>query len=320
MTLPGSVDQERAGPGTIRGLRQIAGLDGRVAVVAVDQRQTLRRMLTEAGRDATDAALRGFKRAVAAAVGDACSALLVDPELGLAALSADPDIPARLPLIVSLEESGAVSFQGGRRGLLVAGFGPRRARLAGACAGKLLCYLRCDHAPTRLVTVALIDAVGRGCRAADLPFVLELVPYRLDDEPPDAYRAGYTDHVLEAARLGAAHHPHLLKLPWPVVDEADPRPSLRVLRDLDVPWALLSAGAGFDAFADRLRRALDDGGACGFIAGRALWQEAVAGRDTTALLDAVARPRLHTLLELTAARGRALRLPNMTSDPTWFRG
>jgi tagatose 1,6-diphosphate aldolase/sulfofructosephosphate aldolase len=38
---------------------------------------------------------------------------------------------------------------------------------------------------------------------------------------------------------------------------------------------VLSAGVDFDEFADVLRISCDDGGASGFIAGRAVWKDAV---------------------------------------------
>ena len=38
---------------------------------------------------------------------------------------------------------------------------------------------------------------------------------------------------------------------------------------------MLSAGVGFDEFAEVLRISCDEGGASGFIAGRAVWKDAV---------------------------------------------
>ena len=70
---------DRSGPGTIRGLRQLTTSEGRVAAVAVDQRQALRSMLEQAGAPADAAALRRFKVAVATVLGEIAPALLVDP-------------------------------------------------------------------------------------------------------------------------------------------------------------------------------------------------------------------------------------------------
>jgi tagatose-1,6-bisphosphate aldolase len=55
---------------------------------------------------------------------------------------------------------------------------------------------------------------------------------------------------------------------------------------------VLSAGVTFERFSDALRIACDHGGASGFIAGRAIWQEAV-------LMD---RPARRTFLRETGRR------------------
>ena len=309
------------GPGTIRGLRQLTTADGRVAAVAVDQRQALRAMLAKAGAPADSAALRGFKIAVARVLGDLAPALLVDPQYGLPAVSAAPDVPARLPLMVAIEESGTLPWKGGKRSVELAGWSPAQARAAGACAAKLLVYVRPDHAPSFAEAQAVMTSVRAACRRADLPFVLEILPYQLDGEDDASYRASFGRHQLEIAELGAALRPHLLKLAWPgPLGTSDPEPDgLARLAALDVPWVLLSAGAAFEVFEGRVERALDEGGAVGFIAGRALWQDAVGAADVDAALRAGARPRLERLLAAIAGRGRALSLPAAPQDDDWYR-
>ena len=54
---------------------------------------------------------------------------------------------------------------------------------------------------------------------------------------------------------------------------------------LPAPWALLSAGAGFDSFCEQLATAMD-AGRSGYIVGRAVWREA-AVRDDAARRDAI---------------------------------
>jgi sulfofructosephosphate aldolase len=309
-----------AGPGTARGLRQLTTAAGRVAAVAIDQRRTLRRMLAAAGIPAGDEEVRAFKIAVARALGDVTPALLVDPEHGLPAVAADAGVPARLPLMVAIEESGTVACEGGQLSMPLAGWSALAAREHGACAAKLLVYLRPDHEPTADLAVALVRTVHADCRRADVPLVLELLPYRLDGEDEDAYRRAFGCHVVESARLGATLAPDLLKLPWPgPPDGSDPEPgALAALADLGVPWALLSAGAPYEAYAARLGRALDEGGACGFIAGRALWQDAVGAADVEDTLRRGARERLLRLLEELGERGRPLPVPAVDATAGWF--
>ena len=75
-----------------------------------------------------------------------------------------------------------------------------------------------------------------------------------------------------------------------------------------MPWALLSAGVGFDDFRERVRIALDNG-ASGFIAGRAIWGEAVTltGAARVAFLEQTAVPRLAALRDLLGEHGRSWR-------------
>src|SRR5262249_8817957 len=149
-----------------------------------------------------------------------------------------------------------------------------------------------------------------------IPFVLEILPFRLDDEPEEAYARAYARHVLACAHLGATLKPDLLKLAYPSGDDEDA--ALGQLAAMDTPWALLSAGAGFDVFRGGLRRALDRGGAVGFIVGGVLWQDAVGAADVDASLRELARPRLEQLLEVLRGRGRPLPLPAAPADPAWF--
>jgi tagatose-1,6-bisphosphate aldolase len=68
---------------------------------------------------------------------------------------------------------------------------------------------------------------------------------------------------------------------------------------LPSPWALLSAGVGFEAFCDQLSMAMDEG-AAGYIVGRAVWREA-ASIDDAVRRDAIAElvvPRLETLARI----------------------
>src|SRR4051794_38633617 len=104
-TRQAALPQVAPGPGTLRGLRCLTTAEGRVAAVAVDQRQALRSMLEAAGAEPTEDALRAFKIAVARVLGDVAPAFLVDPQYGLPAVTSAADVSPRLPLMVAIEES-----------------------------------------------------------------------------------------------------------------------------------------------------------------------------------------------------------------------
>src|SRR5262249_25393264 len=143
--------------------------------------------------------------------------------------------------------------------------------------------------------LAVIGEVVADCRAAGMPSVIEPLVAKRPGEPPlDEQAMG--ELVVEAATRMAQLPPDLLQLAWPggavgcrgVAEALGP-----------VPWTLLSAGVGFDRFVDRVAVALEHG-ASGFIAGRAIWGDAVAltGAERVAFLEDTARPRLATLCEL----------------------
>jgi tagatose-1,6-bisphosphate aldolase len=101
----------------------------------------------------------------------------------------------------------------------------------------------------------------------------------------------------------AGLRPDLLKLEWP----GSPEGCRSVTEALGaVPWTLLSAGVGIDEFAERVEIALD-AGAVGFIAGRAIWGEAVTleGEERVSFLQETAVPRLAGLCEVLARHGRS---------------
>jgi tagatose 1,6-diphosphate aldolase len=86
--------------------------------------------------------------------------------------------------------------------------------------------------------------------------------------------------VRETARRLSKLKPDVLKLEFPVDSEHDKDNSSwqvaceAVSAVCDVPWVLLSAGVDFETFAQQTKIACR-AGASGFLAGRAIWKEAV---------------------------------------------
>ena len=112
--------------------------------------------------------------------------------------------------------------------------------------------------------------------------------------------------VIQSATQMAAQRPDLLKLEWPGGAEG-----CRRVSDGARVGAVDAAVGGRRASrssCERVRIALDNG-ASGFIAGRAIWGEAVTltGEARVAFLEATAVPRLAALCELLAQHGRSWR-------------
>ena len=290
------------------GLGAIAGDDGTFAIVAMDQRGTLRRMFAAVDRPGEDDELRAFKVDVTDALSGGATGFLLDPDFGVPAV---------------LQGGGALH---GRCGLLVAAEPPQRrqwngeprtwrdpARDAAWVAGmgghalKFLVRLRPDRPraagePDLVAEVLeVVHAVVEDCRAVGVPSVVESLVYKLpgEDALDDAHRA---DLIIEAARLLDEVGPDLLKLEFP----GDARGCERIGQALSTPWAVLSAGVAFERFQEALRIACDHGGASGFIAGRAIWQEAI-GMDRRArrtFLRETGRRRLDACVEAIQGRAR----------------
>jgi tagatose-1,6-bisphosphate aldolase len=150
----------------------------------------------------------------------------------------------------------------------------------------------------------VVRAVVEDCRAAGVPSVVENLIYQLPGEEP-LTSAQREDLVVEAARKLDEIGPDLLKLEYP----GSPKGCRRIASTVHGPWAVLSAGVAFAEFQDVLRISCDEGGASGFIAGRAIWKEAIGldGARRQEFLDTVARPRLDDCLAAVDGRARPWR-------------
>ena len=94
----------------------------------------------------------------------------------------------------------------------------------------------------------------------------------------------------------------LLKLEYPGSAQACKQLADRI----NVPWAVLSAGVDFEEFTNVLRVSCDDGGASGFIAGRALWKESIgmSSAERRIFFSEVSVPRLDACRAAIDGRAR----------------
>ena len=94
-------------PGTERsspaGLAGLARANGTFAMLAIDQRESLRTLLVAAGHGAADADLSAFKVAVARYLSPAASGMLVDRDYGLGAIVAADAVAPTCGLIVAVD-------------------------------------------------------------------------------------------------------------------------------------------------------------------------------------------------------------------------
>ena len=219
-------------------------------------------------------------------------------------------------LIVSTEASG---YDGGpvdRRTNLLEGWGPANIKRMGASAAKILLYYNPDIPEAAAHQRSVVETLSRDCAEADLALVVEPVAYPSRPSETDADRAEFAARkprlVIDTARELTRIPMEVLKAEFPtdVAFEHDETKMLGYCEELDaatpVPWVLLSAGVGFEDFMTQVRIA-SQAGASGFLAGRALWQEAVGLSTRVKRADffrTVVADRLGQLVAVAREHGR----------------
>ncbi|MDP3952668.1 hypothetical protein [Microbacterium sp.] len=282
-------------------LDAIARTSGGFAMVAMDQRESLRHMFDLAGRGRPeDEVLIDFKVAVAEELGPFASGFLADRQFGLARVSAA--VPPSTGLIIAVDALDQVD------GGPVEDTGLDEEALdelpAGVDAIKLLLIWRRDD--RREARVALASRFVAEARARGVLSVLEPVVRAAPDETDfDADAA-----IREAARELSALHPDLYKSQVPMAGagtEAEQRRASVALNEcMSGPWVVLSQGVERERFADAVRAACQEG-ASGFLAGRALWSDVVGHADVRSQLRARSVDRLKALAEVVDEHARSWR-------------
>jgi tagatose 1,6-diphosphate aldolase len=278
-----------------RAVQQLSTREGALAVVAADQRVSLRAMFERTGISSDLEALRDFKRALVTALAPTASAMLLDPEIALPDVLDAGLVPAAVGLLVSVEVSGARWDGGLSPAELLPEFGAAGVRRMGGTAAKLLVRVRADREDASGHNAAIVREVVRDCAEHDLLAVVEGLVFPLPDESGERFARLRPDLIRQGAVLLEECGAKYLKLEYPGSEAA----CRAISEAIGVPWALLSAGVDHPTFVEQLRAARA-AGASGFIAGRSIWKEAVglpaADRDT--FLAGEGRRRLEELLGL----------------------
>ena len=276
-------------------LDALARESGTFAMVAMDQRESLRTMLREHRHDASDERMRRFKVAVARELAPSASGFLIESDyLGDVA----PFVPHGLIVAVDAleQEPGAIVEDTA----LDESVDVAAAKELGAVALKLLVIWRDDDQRDERVEmsrrfVALAEQHG-------LLSVLEPVVRVPDEEREDA--------IVEAARELGATRPSLYKCQVPLSGRGEPEEITRHARAIDaalpVPWVVLSQGVD-PADVPRAVEAACKGGASGMLAGRAVWTSTLPADDPTERLRADSARRLRELCAIVDAHGRPWR-------------
>jgi tagatose 1,6-diphosphate aldolase len=324
-------------PGKLRGMTRIGSPRGVIAVTAIDHRASLEAMLARArpGRPNGFAELAAEKVRIARALAPLSTAVLLDPLYGLPAIVGGA-VPGHVGLAMCLEEFAYGGGSESRVTTAIEGWSVARIKRMGADAVKLLLF----YHPRAGAASRQEDFVKRTvdeCDRHDVPLLLEPISYPIEAgrrKESAEFARERPELVIESARRLGGLGVDLLKAEFPddprfQADEGRMRAHCRALTEASpVPWVLLSAGEGFDRF-QRLAALACQEGASGFMAGRAIWQEAMAlpeAADRARFLATTAVSRLRILTAIADAHATpwTARFGDPASGPTgregWHRG
>ena len=279
-------------PGKAWGMRRLAGADGRFAMLAADQRPPILNLVKgkrgEPEARFEDAAL--VKKLIVQHLAPEATAVLLDPVWAYQAAIAH--VSPRQGLLLTLEDHAFRDTPQGRYSNEIKDWSVEQIKQYGADGVKVLAWYRPDASTEANEHQArFIRRVGEACRKHDICFLLEFLVYPLGGDVGYAEDPQkYPDMVIESVERfsGAEYGVDIFKLESPLPAKVLPDPDgrgaevQRVQRLFDRlgmasgrPWVMLSAGAAAADFSNVLTYAYR-AGANGYLAGRAIWWEAMS--------------------------------------------
>jgi tagatose-1,6-bisphosphate aldolase len=298
--------------GIVRRLSRLATDDGFFDIAALDHPENYLALLDPDITRVSYETVVESKLELGAELARHASGLLLDPVYALGQAIATRTLPRDVGLVAPIEvltyrPDAPPGWDTATR--LRPKWTPEKMAKLGVDGVKLILFYRADLADTAAEQRKLVADLAAECRAWQLPLIVEPIWYPLPGEEPAVNQRA--DAIVASAAEFTLLGVDVLKMQYPG--------SAAACRDLDaaatVPWVLLSEGAGFDDFAVQMQVAAG-AGASGYIAGRAVWGDAV-GR--TGALAAVGE-RLETLNAVVRAHGRpwAERASAAAITPTWY--
>lgn len=299
--------------GKLRGLQELANNDGVFNICAMDHRRSMSRLM-EGGHvvegSTSYAEMSRRKLELCTQLAPHASAVLLDPLFGAAQCISHGALPKSTGLLVSLEASGYSGPAEFRMSELEEGWSVEKIKRMGASAVKFLIYYRPDLIELANKLMELVEVVGQECQKYDIPLVIEPLSYPLGEETknPAQFATAKEQLVPKTAQHITALPVDMLKSEFPsdLRYNKDKGKLTEICQKLDkaskVPWVVLSAGVSFEVFCQQVEIACR-GGASGFLAGRAIWQEAMNIEDPKEranMLNTLGADRLKKLTELAA--------------------
>ncbi len=326
--------------GKLRRTARISDADGWIRVAAIDHPESYRLLFDDDLSAVSHDEVVESKLELIEAMAPHSTALLLDPATSLAQAVAGGALPGDVGLISGIEDlyhapdTSPTGFDLELR--LKPGWGPAKLAALGCDAVKLVIFHRHDD-PDDLQERhhGIVSEVAAECTALQLPLVLEPLWYPREGESLDdtAVQDVRTASVVSAAGSYRRAGGDIMKMEFPTVigtehGRAGAAAACEAMdAAVDGPWVLLSAGVTFDGFAQQLEIGAR-AGAIGFMAGRAIWGDAV-GRHPAEVRAAGCRQateRLDRLAEIMAEHGTQRRTLRPSAEaargigPDWYEG
>jgi tagatose 1,6-diphosphate aldolase len=286
--------------GKRRQLQSMSTETGVIAALAIDQRKSLRRLIAQSAgcepEQITDERLVEFKNTVTKVLTRETSAVLLDPEYGIAAAE---ERAKSCGLLLAYEMDGYENPRPYRMLALLPQLSVHRLCAMGAQGIKvLLHYAPDEQGAANNEKRALIERIGSECSDLDVPFFLEPVVYDpsgLDPRSVEFARKKPRWVIETIAEFSkSAYKVDVLKVEFPVITTYvegseiycgqrayDMEEALDYFREADaaaqLPYIYLSAGVNSSEFLESLRLALlAKARFSGVLCGRANWQGGVS--------------------------------------------
>jgi tagatose 1,6-diphosphate aldolase len=300
--------------GKLRGLQELANSHDLFTITALDHRGSLRKAIDpDQPKSVTFQQMVDYKVKLLNALAPYSSAILIDPVFGAAEALRGGHISGTQGFLVSLEATGYEDSDGDRITSVAEGWGVDKIKRMGASAVKILLYYNPGSSTAARQEEFLQRSVEQ-CHKHDIPLLVEPMTYHLVDGPKKGtaeFAERKPEMVIETARRLCPLGMDVLKAEFP--DDPDFQKDETVMADncrqlteaAGIPWVLLSAGVGYETFKLQATLACANG-ASGFLAGRAIWQEAPGLPETEQqqFLEKIAVQRLQELTEIANSTGR----------------
>lgn len=264
----------KASVAIIRSLQELS-LDDKFKIFAIDHRDVFVDMLKQANRYEDETSAAAEKLDIIKNVSDLVSGYLIDPFHSLPGAIIEKSIPGSVGFMVHIENNDYRVESIGSN-YCIENLSPEVIKRMGASAVKMFLYYNPESEYAEASEKEILR-VALECEKAGIPFLIEPILYPVSGEsisPEDSL--ALTKKMISRF----SHMPiTVYKISFPgnldcYTDEENVEICRSISEILDAPWVIMSSSVPGEVFEKQLELACR-GGACGYVAGRALWKQYV---------------------------------------------